>query len=153
MTREGEIIGLFLTEDIPTGLSARDAIACIKEQEGLVCLPHPCDRLRESIMRNSHRMSEILGSVDVIEIFNARSLHPGSNAKARRLAKNHRILCSAGSDAHTPRDIGNAFVEMPVFQSRGDFLEALAEGRVVGRSSNPLYHFSRVWARLSNLFN
>ena len=44
MTSMGELIGLFLTEEVPKGLSPEETIARIKSQGGLVGIPHPYGR-------------------------------------------------------------------------------------------------------------
>lgn len=149
---EGEIIGLFLTHDIPSHIPVAEAIARIQEQGGLVYLPHPCDRLRESIMRNG-RMKGIMASVDAVEVFNARALPPGANAGARRLAKAYNLPGGAGSDAHTPLEIGDTWNEMPDFEDAQGFLRSLRQAKIVGKRSNPLHRVTSVWTRIGNIFN
>ena len=147
LTTDGEIIGLFLSQEVPSKLSLEETIARIKAQEGLVCIPHPYDRLRFSAFRNQV-FEDIMPEVDIIEVFNARSLSPGSSAKAWQLVKKYGKLASAGSDAHTPAEIGNACVEMPEFNSQDEFLKSLANGKISGSKSNPTVHFASTWARL-----
>jgi len=151
LTPYGEIMGMFLKETIPSGLSVEQTISRIKAQGGLVCIPHPYDRLRHSALDNK-MLEEVAEQIDVIEVFNARSVLPGASNKARVFAEKYGIPKSAGSDAHTPQEIGNAYVEMPEFNGRDDFLKALAEGKIFGRRSNPLAHFGSTWARLKNKF-
>ncbi|MGA7676835.1 MAG: PHP domain-containing protein [Dehalococcoidia bacterium] len=146
LTLDGEIIGMFLSQEIPSKLSIEETIARIKAQGGLVCIPHPCDRLRFSVFRDQV-FEHIMPEVDIIEVFNARSLSPGSSARARQLAQKYGKLASAGSDAHTPSEIGNACVEMPEFSSKDEFLASLAEGKICGNKANPTVHFSSIWAR------
>ena len=140
LTPHGEIMGMFLKETIPSGLSVEQTISRIKAQGGLVCIPHPYDRLRRSALSN-RLPEELAEQIDVVEVFNARSLFPWASAKARMLAEKYSILKSAGSDAHTPQEIGNAYVEMPEFNGKDDFLKALAAGKIFGRRTNPLVHF------------
>lgn len=147
LTPYGEIMGMFLKEGISSGLSAEQTIGRIRTQNGLVCVPHPYDTFRQSAMGNK-LLEELAGQIDVIEVFNARSVLPGGTDKARGLAEKYGIAQSAGSDAHTPREIGNAFVEMPDFDGKDDFLKALARGRILGHRTNPLIHFGSVWARV-----
>lgn len=147
LTSGGEVIGLFLEEEIPSKLPIEKAIARIKEQDGLVCIPHPYDTLRFSAFR-SQSFQAIMPQVDIIEVFNARSLFQSSSNKAKLLAHKHKKLASAGSDAHTVPEIGRAYVEMPEFSGRGDFMASLSKGTVFGRRSNPLVHFATTWARL-----
>jgi predicted metal-dependent phosphoesterase TrpH len=146
LTLDGEIIGMFLSQKIPSKLSMEETIAQIKAQDGLVCIPHPCDRLRLSVFRDQV-FEHIMPEVDIIEVFNARSLSPGSSIRARQLALKYGKLASAGSDAHTPPEIGNAFVEMPEFNTKEEFLTSLAKGQICGSKSKPTVHFSSIWAR------
>jgi predicted metal-dependent phosphoesterase TrpH len=146
LTLDGEIIGMFLSQQIPSKLSMEETIARIKAQDGLVCIPHPYDRLRLSLFRNQV-FEHIMPEVDIIEVFNARSLSPGSSARAQHLAQKYGKLASAGSDAHTPSEIGNACVEMPDFNSKDEFMASLAKGKICGRKSKPTVHFSSMLAR------
>ena len=153
LTPHGEIMGMFLKEGIPSGLSVEQTISRIKAQGGLVNIPHPFSIFRQSAL-DSEIIEELVGQgqIDIMEVFNARSLLHRSTAKAQIFAQKYGIPGSAGSDAHTPYEIGNGYVEMPEFSGRGDFLNALAEGRVFGHRTNPLVHLNSVWARLkSNL--
>lgn len=147
LTTHGEIMGLFLQEEIPNGLSVEQTIGHIRAQNGLVCIPHPFDRLRYSAL-NSDIVEELVGQIDVIEVFNARSLLAHPSNRAQLFAEKYGIGQSAGSDAHTASEIGHAYVEMPEFKGRDDFLQALAKGKVVGQRTNPMIHFASVWTRL-----
>jgi hypothetical protein len=147
-TSDGEIIGLFLSEEIPLGLSPEETVRRIKEQGGLVCIAHPFDRLRREPLRAAAR-ERILPDIDIIEAFNARVTFKGDNEKARAYAQEHGLAMSAGSDAHSLREVGRAYVEMPEFETPEQFLEALRAGRIVGRLSSPLVHLSSTWAKLA----
>ena len=147
LTTDGEIMGMFLKETIPGGLSPHETIARIRAQDGLVNIPHPFDIFRQSAL-NSKIAEEIIGQIDVIEVFNSRCPLPGCLAKAQMFAQKYGIAKSAGSDAHTPREIGNAYVEMPEFNGKDDFLNALEKGKIFGHRTNPLVHFHSAWARL-----
>ena len=151
LTPHGEIMGMFLKESIPSGLSVTETIASIKAQGGLVCIPHPFDRLRQSAL-DSNIIEELVaqGQIDVIEVFNSRTLLYRSSAKAQAFAKKHGIPGSGGSDAHTPDEVGNTYVEMPEFKDRDDFLPALVEGKVTGYRTNPLTHIHSVLTRLKS---
>ena len=143
-TSAGEVIGLFLTEAVPGGLSPQESIERVKAQGGLVGVPHPYDRLRIALQHEE--MLRFLPQLEFIEAFNARIVFPGDNDRARRFAREHGLAMSAGSDAHSPWELGRAYVEMGEFEGPGDFLEALRKGRLVGRLSSPLVH---LWSRYS----
>ena len=151
LTPHGEIMGMFLEETVPSGVSVEQAISRIKAQDGLVCIPHPFDVFRQSALRSS-TLEEIAEQIDVVEVFNSRAMLDRSSAKARAFAEKHGIAKSAGSDAHTLNEIGNAYVEMPEFNGKADFLKALAQGKITGRKTTPLIHFAGAWARLKKKF-
>ena len=147
LTLDGEVIGFFLSQEIPSKLPMKETVAQIKAQDGLVCIPHPYDRLRMSVFRDQV-FDDIMNDVDIIEAFNARSLSAGSSTRARQLAQKYGKPASAGSDAHTLPEIGNAYVEMPDFNGKDEFLASLAKGKISGNKSNPTAHFISTWNRL-----
>jgi len=147
LTPHGEIMGMFLKETIPSGLSVEQTISQIRAQDGLVNIPHPFYTFRPSALDNKI-IEEIVEQIDIIEVFNSRTLLPHSSTRAKIFAQKHSLAQSAGSDAHTPNEIGNAYVEMPEFNGKDEFLQALAKGKIFGHRSNPLLHFGSVWARL-----
>jgi predicted metal-dependent phosphoesterase TrpH len=142
VTTSGEVIGMFLDEKVPSGLSVEETIKLIKDQAGLVCIPHPYDRLRSSSFVSNKKLESLSPLIDIIEVFNARTLSPGSRARAHELAGKFGKLRSAGSDAHTASEIGNAYVEMPEFSNKSEFLKSLAQGSICGHKSNPLVHLA-----------
>jgi predicted metal-dependent phosphoesterase TrpH len=119
----------------------------IKEQGGLVGIPHPFDRLRRSTIHRQ-TLEELLPFIDIIEVLNSRLLLNRHVIMAERFAQAHGLLVSAGSDAHMPGHIGTAYVEMPPFSDRDQFLTSLAEGKIRGRRSNPWAHLGSTWAKL-----
>ena len=147
LTSAGELMGLFLTEEVPRGLSPQETIAQIRSQGGLVGIPHPFGR---SPLRNSNKLisGEVLSQVDIIEAYNSRTPFPNSAARAWKLAIEQGKTASAGSDAHTLGEIGRAYVEMPEFDGPEDFLNCLAQGRIFGQRSSPLVHFASTWAKI-----
>lgn len=149
LTPHGEIMGLFLKETIPSNITVEQAIAGIRAQDGLVCLPHPFDIMR-GLKLNRREIDELAGQTDVIEVFNARSLNPAT--RARNLARKHGLPGTAGSDSHSPGEIGSTYVDMPVFDGRDSFLEALKNARLHTHRSNPLVHLNSTWAKLKRHF-
>lgn len=147
MTPYGEIMGMFLEKTIPSGLSVEQTISRIRAQGGLVCIPHPFDVFRRSALR-SNIIEEIAEQIDIIEIFNSRTLLPQDSAKTLALASKYGKAKSAGSDAHTLYEIGNAYVEMPEFNGKDDFLQALEKGNIHGHRTSPLVHFVSNWTKI-----
>ena len=147
LTPVGEIMGLFLNEAVPRGLSWQETISRIRNQGGLVAIPHPFGR---SLPWNTNMLTstEVLSQVDIIETFNSRTPFSNSSARAWELAKEQDKVASAGSDAHTLSEIGRAYVEMPEFDGPDDFLNSLAQGKIFGQKSSYLAHFASTWAKI-----
>jgi predicted metal-dependent phosphoesterase TrpH len=149
LTPQGEIMGLFLKETIPSNLSVTETVAAIKEQGGLVCIPHPFDPIRNSSLDNDILTKLAAeGQIDIIEVINSRYLLQRSVEQSRKFALKYNLVQSAGSDAHTVPEIGNAYVELAKFKDRDDFLMSLANGRPSGHRTNPLVHFRSLAQRL-----
>jgi len=151
LTPHGEIMGMFLKEGIPSGLSVEETISRIRAQDALICIPHPFDTLRQSALGDSV-IEKIAEQIDVVEVFNARTLLYRYSTKALAFAEKYGIPGSAGSDAHTPNEIGNAYIEMDEFNGKDDFIQALARGKICGHRTSLLTHFGSAWARLKKRF-
>ena len=151
LTPDGEIMGVFLKQGIPSGSSVRETIARIKEQDALVCLPHPFDTLRR-LRLSEPELDELAADIDIIEAFNARSPFAWPTLKAQAFADKHGLAKSAGSDAHSPFEIGRAYVEMPEFKGKDGYLQALKAGTITVKKSSPLVHFLSFWARIKKVF-
>jgi predicted metal-dependent phosphoesterase TrpH len=106
-TSEGDLIGAFLGRPVRSGMSATDTIAAIREQGGLVGIPHPFDRFRGSLLRDA-RMEAIGPLVDWVEAHNARLLG-GGNERAAAFAAEHGRPGVAVSDAHTVLEVAVAY--------------------------------------------
>jgi predicted metal-dependent phosphoesterase TrpH len=150
-SREGEIIGYFLTELVPKGLSPEETVKRIRGQGGLVAIPHPFDTLRTASRIQTPALERLVaaGLVDILEVLNARSIDPGDNRRAFEYAKAHGLAMSAGSDAHSLTEVGKAYVEVAPFDGPQEFLEALRNGTIHGTESNKLIHMSSTWARVA----
>ena len=138
-TRDGEIIGLFLDEAIPRGLTAEETIARIHDQGGLVSVPHPFSRNRMFHIRRSV-LERVWKDVDCIEVFNAREAFTGDNLRAAAFAKEKELPGAVGSDAHRASEIGGAWVELEDFAGREDFIASLRQGSVVGELTGNYIH-------------
>ena len=147
LTTHGEIMGMFLKETIPSGLSVEQTISQIRAQGGLVNIPHPFDMFRGFGLDGSE-LEALVGRIDMIEVFNAREPFRSPSVKARDFASKHDIPGTAGSDAHTVIEIGHAYVEMPEFNGRDDFLQALRAGKIIGRRTSPFIHLLSTWEKL-----
>lgn len=140
-TSEGEIIGLFLDRLVPRGLSPEETVSLIKEQGGLVVIPHPFDRLRNSRLREG-AISRIVGSIDAIEVHNARVHLSADWRRAFDFAREHRLAITAGSDSHVAGELGRTYVELAPFETGNaqSFLASLKEATLVGQAVSPFVH-------------
>ncbi|MGA2454931.1 MAG: PHP domain-containing protein [Solirubrobacteraceae bacterium] len=134
---EGEVIGLFIKEKIPRGLSLRETVAEIKRQGGVVYVPHPFDRMH-SVPDYEHLL-EILDEVDAIEVFNPRVAIAGFNEEAARFASKYRIPAGAGSDSHVAQGLGSVRIRMREFDGPTEFLQSLRDAEILTRPSSLLY--------------
>ena len=131
-THAGEIIGLFLTERIAPGAPPADAARAIRDQGGVVYVPHPFDPMRRNMAEPALYELAHAGLIDAIEVLNAKTSLRSLNERAAAFAEEFDLPGGAGSDAHVPLALGSAYVEMPDFDSPADFLAKLREGRTVG---------------------
>ena len=134
-TTDGDLIAAFISEAIPPGLSPPEAIAAIREQGGLVGLPHPFDRFRGSLLRDAG-MVTLASLVDWVEVHNARVIGNG-NELAVEFAHAHGLPGVAVSDAHSTMEVGVAYSAVDGDPSTvAGLLEALISCQVVpGRAS------------------
>jgi dephospho-CoA kinase len=146
-TREGvDIIGLFLRDWIPKGTPARETCERIRDQGGLVYIPHPFAGGKGG---GGRVLGEVADLVDIVEGFNARIHRSSLNDRARSWAAERGLPLGAGSDAHTLGEIGNGFVELPPFRNdAASFLAALRNAVLHGREASRLVHVASTLAKL-----
>jgi predicted metal-dependent phosphoesterase TrpH len=134
-TRDGDLIGLFLAEAVPPGLSARETIGAIRAQGGLVGIAHPFDRFRGSVLRDPARAG-LAADVDWIETWNARLVGRGNDIAAGFAAEQARPGVAV-SDAHTTIEVGVAYTILDrAPDTPAALLAALPGARLVtGRTS------------------
>jgi predicted metal-dependent phosphoesterase TrpH/glycosyltransferase involved in cell wall biosynthesis len=140
---QGEVIGLFLQEEVPPGLSFPDTIAAIHEQGGLVYLPHPFDRLHS--IPDPATLHGHLADIDVFEVYNARLLFESYNDEAMRFATKYNLTVAAGSDAHVLQGVGTGAVRMRAFDGPEEFLLSLRSAQVLRRPRSLVYLQSLKW--------
>jgi predicted metal-dependent phosphoesterase TrpH len=141
LSNQGEIIGYFLTEKIPPRLSPEETVARIKAQGGLVCIPHPFDLLRSGTKIHKQALEEILPNIDLIEVFNSKTVLLRYSQRALELAQKRGLPGTAGSDAHVVREIGSTYMEIPEFNDTEQFLQSVRQGKVFGHRTSLWMHF------------
>jgi glycosyltransferase involved in cell wall biosynthesis len=134
---QGEVIGLFIEEKIPRGMTLQETIAEIKRQGGLVYVPHPFDRMH-SVPDYEHLL-DVIDDVDAIEVFNPRIAISEFNEEAVRFAAKYRIPAGAGSDAHVPQGLGSVRIRMRDFDGPEEFLESLRDADIIRNPASLLY--------------
>ena len=134
---QGEVIGLFIEEKIPRGMTLEETIAEIKRQGGLVYVPHPFDRMH-SVPGYEHLLG-VLDDIDAIEVYNPRVAVGRFNEEAVRFAAKYRIPAGAGSDAHVVQGLGSARIRMHDFHGPEEFLESLRDADIIRKPANLLY--------------
>jgi predicted metal-dependent phosphoesterase TrpH len=132
-TRDGDVIGLFLTERIPYVLPLAEVTGLIRAQGGLIYLPHPFDPGRSSLGPVAEQLcADRLA--DVVEVL---------NEQAMQLAARFGLPGGAGSDAHDPDGIGAAYLEMPDFDGPREFLTSLAQAEITGEHRPHAVRYAR----------
>jgi hypothetical protein len=134
---QGEVIGLFLEEKIPRGMSMAETIAEIRRQRGLVYVPHPFDRLH-SVPDYEHLL-DIVEDIDILEVFNPRVALTAFNEEAERFAAKYRIVPGAGSDSHVAQGLGSVMIRVHDFDGPEEFLEAMRDADIVRKHKNLIY--------------
>jgi predicted metal-dependent phosphoesterase TrpH len=134
---QGEVIGLFLEEKIPKGMTMAETIAAIREQDGLVYVPHPFDRVN-SVPDYEH-LIDIVEEIDVLEVFNPRVALTAFNEEAERFARKYRIVPGAGSDSHVAQGLGSVRVRIRDFDGPEEFLEAMRDADITRKHKNLVY--------------
>jgi predicted metal-dependent phosphoesterase TrpH len=134
---QGEVIGLFIEEKIPRGMTMAETVAEIKRQGGLVYVPHPFDRMH-SVPDYEHLLG-ILDDVDAIEVFNPRVAIGAFNEEAVRFAAKYRIVAGAGSDSHVAQGLGSVRIRMHDFEGPQEFLQSLSEAEIMTKPSSLIY--------------
>jgi predicted metal-dependent phosphoesterase TrpH len=135
MTTHGEIIGLFLTERVPAGLSPQDTVRHIKDQDGLVYIPHPFETYRKGMA--PHILEEIADFVDIIEVCNGRAFLQNRSSQAVVWARLNQKDGAASSDAHGFKGLGRTYSDLSEMPTRANLLTIL--DTAVLRTRNPSF--------------
>jgi predicted metal-dependent phosphoesterase TrpH len=140
---QGEVIGLFLEWEIPRGMPFADTVAAIREQGGLVYLPHPFDRMHT--IPDPATLHRHLADIDVFEVYNARLLFEAHNDEALRFARKYDLTMGAGSDAHVLQGVGTGALRMRAFRDPEEFLISMRSAEILRRPKSLAYLQSLKW--------
>lgn len=130
-TTEGDLIGLYLEKPVPAGLSAKKTVRLIKEQNGLVYLPHPFETIRHGL--DEVTMDDIADDVDIVETCNGRAFVQNRSERALLWAKLNQKPATASSDAHGIKGIGATYTTIQAAPTRANLLKLLERARLTYR--------------------
>ncbi len=147
LTSQGELLALYIEQEVPPGLEPRETIERLRAQGAVISVPHPFDHHRSGGWREDE-LHAVLPFVDAIETFNARSLLSAMNERAAALAREVELPAVIGSDAHSYGEVGRATMRMPACADAEQFLENLPMAELRPRRSSPLVHLASRWAAL-----
>ena len=150
-TFEGEILGYFMTEEIPQGLPAVEVVRRLRGQGAFISLAHPFDPHRSWWTEKT--LDQILPYVDGLEVFNARCLREEYNKEAYIFALEYGKALMAGSDAHTLKELGRATMTMPRFDDAEGLRAATREATISGELSGLYVHMVSTFARVAKKLN
>jgi predicted metal-dependent phosphoesterase TrpH len=146
-TTKGELLAFFVREAVPAGLGPREAIGQLREQGAFISVSHPLDSVRSGAWKKDDLL-EVLPLVDALEVFNARGLLRPADRWVEHLALEHGLLRTAGSDAHSYRELGTSGMRLPDFSDPESFRVALGSAQVIRRRSPYFVHLLSRYASL-----
>ncbi|MFH1240703.1 MAG: PHP domain-containing protein [Candidatus Diapherotrites archaeon] len=120
----GELLGFFMNHEAEPA-PYLDVIDALHAQDAFVSIPHPFDTFRKPFQR----IEQVKHKVDAVEIFNARGYTKSFNEETKEFVEKNKLAFTAGSDAHTPEEIGNAYIEAEATDLE-EFRKLLKKGNV-----------------------
>ena len=147
MTDQGEVLGIFLENEVPWGLTLNETIKQLKNQDAFIAVPHPFDTYRDGL--GAKNLLQFIDDIDAIEVFNARCLQHRFNDQALAFALKNDLGQIVGSDAHTNQEIGAATLELPFFNSADELRNVIHEGKQNLEYSPRWTHFMSTYAKFS----
>ena len=140
LTLQGELMAYFVKELVPPGLPSWETINLLRQQEAFISVAHPFATLRKGQWA-LHDLLDIAPYVDAIETFNSRCIAPQANQLAADFARDHHLLATVGSDAHSLGEVAAATLVLPEFTDALSLEHALAQAQKRARLSSPWVHF------------
>lgn len=151
-TTRGEILAVYVKEEIPPGLSPKETIRRLKEQGSFISISHPFD-----VARSGHwhlnDLLEILPDLDAIEVYNSRCWLPRFNHQAKKFAERYGLPGTVGSDAHAPLEVGRAVLMLDRFESPDGIRNVIRNGKPLVKWSPPWFHLISRYAVIRKRIN
>jgi predicted metal-dependent phosphoesterase TrpH len=152
LTTRGEILAVFVREEVPKRLTPHETIHRLKDQGAFISVSHPFDRFREGGWHEEDLL-EILPHVDAIEVFNSRCMLPPFNAEARQFAEKHNVAGTVGSDAHAAFELGRSVLLLEPFEGPEGLRRVIRKGIPESRWSPPWFHITSRYASIYKKLN
>ncbi len=126
-TSGGEIIGLFLTKPVIPGQTPLETVKSIKNQGGIVYIPHPFETVRSGLSEEA--LIAIADFIDVVEIHNGRAVFQNRGPKAATWARLNHKVAAASSDAHGIKGLGTTYTQISTIPTAKTLVKMLKKGR------------------------
>ncbi len=152
MTTQGEILAAFVKDEVPAGLSPREAIRRLREQGAFISISHPFDGARSGHWQLADLL-DILAYIDAVEVYNARCWLPRFNQEAKEFAERHNLPGTVGSDAHAPLELGRAVMFLEPFEDPQGMRKVIRDGKPMVKWSPPWFHLFSRYAVLRKRLN
>lgn len=149
LTCDGEIIGMFLNKKIEAGKTAKETVNEIKEQNGIVYIPHPYDKKRENTVIKKEALEEIIDDVELIEAYNGRNVSEEFEKKQKNIVKKYDKTPVVGSDAHCFFEIGRNYMYMDNAISRNEIVNSIRNGLIYKKKC---IKFAHKWTKIVKMF-
>lgn len=149
LTSEGEILGYFMTEEIPDGLPPLEVVKRLRDQGAFINVAHPFDPWRGSSW-NPATLEQLVPFLDGVEAFNARCFDPAFNEKAAKFANQHHLDWMVGSDAHSLPELGRAVLKLPPFNSAEELRQSIKSAKFEGELSSKIVRLHSTFAKVVN---
>lgn len=150
LTKQGEIIGLYLKSKIPKGLDILETVNRIREQEGLIYVPHPLEKTRHGVQIDT--LLDLVSLVDIIEVYNARSREPWLRGRVVQIAQEHSRSFASSSDAHGVRGLGAATI-ITGLPTKDTLLQQLKDAQLIRQRASILSFFDPARNKLRKLLH
>ncbi|WP_052504598.1 PHP domain-containing protein [Rossellomorea aquimaris] len=153
MTNKGEIIGLFLNHRIAPGLSPRETIELIKNQGGIVYIPHPIDKKRNKSCLDLDEIENNLDFIDIIEDFNGRIVNDEDLVNITKFCNGLNKITSCGSDAHTYSELKYNHIQIDTTEhlNSHNIIPKLKNAKYLNLKTNKVVHIYTKYSKLKTL--
>lgn len=148
---EGQIVGLFLKERVSPGLTAVKTALAVRNQKGLVYIPHPFETRRGGLPMAV--IESIDDLIDVVEVYNSRTLARSKTAQALQFAKEKGFAMAASSDAHGYLGLGGSYSLMNDMPHEGNLVSLLRKAAYQKKTASVLTRLTPSYNKLRKIIS